>query len=252
MTNNQDILALGYGIIPKKVMKDPDLTIEAKAIYSYIASYAGAGNTAFPSVDLICHDLNIGKDRFRKHRKLLLEKGYLVVEQHSNAGKYSNNLYTIPQTISTESKTEATELEEPLPDFTASEFQVADSSSTKNRTLNKNSGNTNSFKKNKNLLEEDDDEPNLNKHDFIWWEENWTAHLGSYPPYTKKIHQALQRWIEFFGDEEMVQHAFLLASKYGAKSYAYLECILKNWRDEGIETIEEVYDRELSERQVGY
>lgn len=171
MTNNQDILSLGYGVIPKMVMKDPDLTIEAKAIYSYIASYAGAGHTAFPSVDLICHDLNIGKDRFRKHRRQLIEKGYLVVEQHSNGGKYSNNLYTIPQTISTQiKKEEATELEEPLPDFTASAPQSTEPSSTENRTLNKNSGNSNSFKKNSILLEDDDNQINLNEHDFIWWE----------------------------------------------------------------------------------
>jgi hypothetical protein len=36
----------GYGVLPKYVMIDPDLTIEAKGIYAYFCSYAGSGNTA--------------------------------------------------------------------------------------------------------------------------------------------------------------------------------------------------------------
>lgn len=52
-TNEIDIFSMGYGHIAKLVMKDKDLTVEAKAIYSYIASYAGASDTAYPSVDLI-------------------------------------------------------------------------------------------------------------------------------------------------------------------------------------------------------
>ena len=45
----EGINCMGYGIIPKYVMLDPDLTIEAKAIYAYFCSFAGSGNTAFPS-----------------------------------------------------------------------------------------------------------------------------------------------------------------------------------------------------------
>ena len=48
-TNEIDIFSMGYGHIAKLVMKDKDLTVEAKAIYSYIASYAGASDTAYPS-----------------------------------------------------------------------------------------------------------------------------------------------------------------------------------------------------------
>lgn len=64
-TNEIDIFSMGYGHIAKLVMKDKDLTVEAKAIYSYIASYAGASDTAYPSADLICYDLSIGKERFQ-------------------------------------------------------------------------------------------------------------------------------------------------------------------------------------------
>ena len=59
--NEIDINCMGYGTIAKFVMKDTELTAEAKAIYCYIASYAGSGDTAYPSVELMCHDLNFGK-----------------------------------------------------------------------------------------------------------------------------------------------------------------------------------------------
>ena len=47
---------------------DKGVTIGAKAIYSDIASWIGAIDTIFPSVDVICKDLKIGKERFKKHK----------------------------------------------------------------------------------------------------------------------------------------------------------------------------------------
>ena len=53
----------GYGLVFKRVMKDTNISIEAKALYSYLSAYAG-DESAFPSVDLIKYELNIGKHRF--------------------------------------------------------------------------------------------------------------------------------------------------------------------------------------------
>lgn len=91
----QGIKAKGYGIIPKIVMQDKRLTIESKAIYSYFCTYAGAGETAFPSVGKICHDLCIGEERYRKHFKDLVKYGYITVEQLKEKGKFSRNIYTL-------------------------------------------------------------------------------------------------------------------------------------------------------------
>ena len=87
----------GYGKIPKSVMLDTRLTIDAKAIYAYFCSYAGAGETAFPGVEKICHDLGIKKqDTYRKHLKKLIECDYIRVKQiiHEN-GKFGSNEYTL-------------------------------------------------------------------------------------------------------------------------------------------------------------
>lgn len=87
----------GYGIVPKIVMQDPRLTRDAKAIYCYFASFAGKGDTAFPSVGKICLDLGFGtEDTYRRHFKLLKEYDYIRVSQQRNAaGKFFRNIYTL-------------------------------------------------------------------------------------------------------------------------------------------------------------
>lgn len=93
--NTNGVLSKGFGFSPKQVMKDTRLSIEAKAIYSYISSYAGAGMVAFPSVELICHDLNISKNRYLSHRKQLVDCGYISITRERKEKGFSNNIYTL-------------------------------------------------------------------------------------------------------------------------------------------------------------
>ena len=95
----QGVMAKGYGTIPKVVMQDEDLSIEAKAIYSYIASYAGAGQTAFPSVSITTKHLGISKNRYYKHRKYLEDKGYISIERLRTENGFSKNIYTLNSTV---------------------------------------------------------------------------------------------------------------------------------------------------------
>jgi len=86
----------GYGIVPKYVMLDKDLTIESKAIYAYFCSYSGAGNCAFPGRDKILADLCMSKDAYYRHYNLLLTNGYITVEQVRNTGsRFVRNIYTL-------------------------------------------------------------------------------------------------------------------------------------------------------------
>lgn len=91
----QGIFENGYGFIAKKVMKDKRLHIYSKAIYSYICSYSGKGNDAFPSQKLICADLGISKDSLSKYLKPLKEFGYITTKQDNKNGKFGNTVYTI-------------------------------------------------------------------------------------------------------------------------------------------------------------
>lgn len=85
----------GYGLVFKRVMKDTNISIEAKALYSYLSAYAGADESAFPSVDLIKHELNIGKHRFLRAKNELISSGYLNVSRKQSNNIYGSNLYTL-------------------------------------------------------------------------------------------------------------------------------------------------------------
>lgn len=92
----QGVDVLGYGKIPKAVMQDRRLTVTAKAIYAYFSSFAGAGTSAFPSVEKACYDLGINRpETFIKHRKNLEQYGYVTVEQIREKGKFARNIYTL-------------------------------------------------------------------------------------------------------------------------------------------------------------
>ena len=65
------IMSQGHGVLAKKVMRDKRLSIEAKAIYSYMVTFAGSGNSDLPSVELQLIELGISKSTYYKHRKQL-------------------------------------------------------------------------------------------------------------------------------------------------------------------------------------
>jgi len=84
----------GYGKIYKLAMRDRELPLLAKSIYSYFCAYAGSTTKAYPRRDKIVRDLNINKDTFTKHLNMLVDEGYIAKERTS-----AGNLYTIVQTV---------------------------------------------------------------------------------------------------------------------------------------------------------
>ena len=93
--NKNSILRDGYGIIPKIVMRDKNLSIEAKAIYAYLIAFAGDKKTCYPSRDLMCEELGISINRFTKHLKTLKESGYIKVERIKSGNLKAKNIYEI-------------------------------------------------------------------------------------------------------------------------------------------------------------
>ena len=86
----------GYGMVPKLVMQDKRLTAVSKAIYAYFCSYAGVGQTAFPSRAKIISDLGLSINTYYKHFGLLKEYGYVKAEQQkTKKGQFKRNLYTL-------------------------------------------------------------------------------------------------------------------------------------------------------------
>lgn len=92
----EGVMAKGFGIICKFPMLDPDLNLAAKAIYALLCSYAGNGDTAFPSRDKMMGLLQIGKDKYYSGLKQLTTQGYVTVEKRQAAnGHFDSNIYTI-------------------------------------------------------------------------------------------------------------------------------------------------------------
>ena len=89
--------AYGYGILPRAVMIDERLDIKAKGIYCYMASYAGAGDTAFPEKKNILYHLKISENTYYRYLNQLIEYNYIIPIQRKEAGRYGVCDYILSQ-----------------------------------------------------------------------------------------------------------------------------------------------------------
>jgi len=239
--NNSDELKLvgvmekGYGIIPKLVMKDKELSVEAKSIYAYFCSYAGAGNTAFPSVDLICADLNISDKRFRKHRDLLVEKGYLLVEQKRTSGDFSSNIYTLPNEIYQPSA---------YGRFGSTRNGSTQIGSMQNDSTNNNSINNNSINNNKKTTTTENSR--LSSSEF----QKLISMYEDIAPgsINKTISEHIGADLDEYGFE-LVEKAFEVAALQNKRFYSYISGILRNWKNEGVRSVADLEDKKKSAKR---
>lgn len=134
--NKNSILRDGYGIIPKIVMRDKNLSIEAKAIYAYLIAFAGDKKTCYPSRDLMCKELGISINRFTKHLKTLKESGYIKVERVKSGNLKAKNIYEIIM-----------DERDRCINFRDIENEYLENEYTNNNSLNNNSVNNNSINK---------------------------------------------------------------------------------------------------------
>ena len=200
----EGILKKGYGISPKLVMQDPNLSIEAKAIYAYMASFAGNGVQAFPSISKACKDLNVSKNRFLKHRKQLIESGYITVKKERKEGKFDNNIYVINYTV-------------------ASNHRHGKTPPRQNEATNNNS----SFNNNSSLIGSSKGAENP----FKFYEKNF----GVLSPF---IAENIEEWCEDLSDELVIE-AMKLALKAN-KQFNYAEGIMRSWTHNNIKTLDDV------------
>lgn len=248
----EGVFSKGYGTVPKMVMKDEDLTIEAKGIYAYLCSYAGAGETAFPSVSLMCKDLGISDNRLYKHRKLLVDKGYLRIERERLENGFSKNIYTISSVVHLQNEgipNEPVDLQNVgIGNVDIQNLDIGNEG-TNNNSLNNNSFNNNNINNsssgssnNKNINKKEksekinsDQKSKTNVHKF------YQANFGLEPP---TIAEDLEYWIKDL-NEELVILALQKTIEH-EKTYSYAKGIMKKWTNKGIETVADVEAQELS------
>ncbi len=83
----------------QNVMRSSELSPESKAIYGYLASFAGCKNTCFPSRKMMLKELQMSETRFSKHMNPLIALGVVSVTRERNGNVYGKNIYTINHEI---------------------------------------------------------------------------------------------------------------------------------------------------------
>lgn len=130
----------GYGIVYQKIMRNKNLTVEAKAIYAYLCSFAGNGTECYPGVDLMAIELCMSKDRLYKHLNILVNEGIIEKSQSRNGNRWGKTVYKIRH----KSGCENTCFE--YPGNTYPENVVVENSGDVIQDINSNSSNNNSLK----------------------------------------------------------------------------------------------------------
>jgi hypothetical protein len=86
----------GYGIVSQLPMKDRELSIQAKGVYSYLVSCAGNDKQTYPTQEKMCYDLGIKKvDTLKKYIKQIQARGYIKIVKTKKGNLYYRNVYLI-------------------------------------------------------------------------------------------------------------------------------------------------------------
>ena len=215
------ILSNGYGLYPRLVARDKDLTIEAKAIYAYLVSFAGNNNVCFPSRDLILSELGTSKDRFYKHMKLLKDKGYIKVHKKREGKNFSNNVYEII--------------------LDKRDIQCPGFKDTENKDTNNNSLNNNNI--NNSIYIDKEKLPNKLKEFSKLYEQNIGLINGIVAEYLIELSETIE--------VGLFKKAIEIATDKGRCNLGYIKGIIKQWLDVNIKTLEQLEAYKLQQSKKG-
>lgn len=231
MTEQIKTSITGYGLVFKRVMKDTNLNIEAKALYAYLSSYAGSSGTAFPSVSLICHELNISEKRFKKYRKQLEYYGYLSVKRNRTDNGFSKNIYTIEHN--------------PVSGSFVPVQIVPGQSVTGRFVTEQNVGTTINSITNNNITNNRDKNNSSSKQQspFDFYQKNGFGVLNAH------VHDEMEMYLDSFeyNSNEIIIASMKIAIDRNKISWGYTKGILKTWIDAKLNSIEDVraYEKKL-------
>ena len=66
-----------FGIINQEVVSDPELSLQAKGVYSLICTFANKERTCFPSIALLADLCDVNPSTIHRNINKLKEKGYI-------------------------------------------------------------------------------------------------------------------------------------------------------------------------------
>ncbi|MBM7698661.1 DnaD domain protein [Kurthia huakuii] len=219
---HEGILEKGYGLIPQLLTRDKSLSIEAKAIYAYLAAFAGTTQKAFPGVKLICDELNISENRYLKHRKQLLDRGYIEIKRKRLENGFSKNIYSLKQSIPVH-----------LQNVGIGNVGIGNvgigNEGTKSNIFKSNISKSNSIQKQQ-LQKED--RSSLSSQIFKFYENEF----GPLSPY---ISEEIDYMIKE-SNEELVLEALKISVLANKRTIKYAAAIVRNWNNENIKTVSDL------------
>lgn len=128
-----------FGVVYQDVTRLNTLPIEAKGLYAYLASLSDVNDECYPTVDLICHELGISKDRFYKYMRILVAAGVVKKVQIKTEGcRFGRNVYKLTHEVYFSEK--------PYTEKSDTEIPTAESKDTNNKSINNKSINNKNIK----------------------------------------------------------------------------------------------------------
>ncbi len=235
------ILSNGYGLIPKSVTRDKELTMESKAIYGYLASFAGSGGYCYPSKELMISELGTTEKRFNKNIKLLKEHGYIKVHKRRKGNRNDSNLYELLMDIR---DIEIAKKEFDTSRFDSGQFDRVQNDSgqfdsVQNAPPNINSLNSNSINNSKYIDKENSS--NKLKEFRILYEQNIGLINGITAEYLIELSETI--------DVNLFKRAIEIATDKGKCNLGYIKGIIKQWLDANIRTLEQLEAYKLQQEQ---
>ena len=229
---NTSILSDGYGLIPKKISRDKDLTMEAKAIYGYLASFAGSGGYCYPSKELMISELGTTEKRFNKNIKILKEHGYIKVHKRRKGNRNDSNLYELLMDIR---DIEIAKKEFDTGRFDSGQFDRVQNDSGQFDSVQNDPPNINSFNNNSSNISkyiDKENSPNKLKEFRILYEQNIGLINGITAEYLIELSETI--------DVNLFKRAIEIATDKGKCNLGYIKGIIKQWLDANIRTLEQL------------
>lgn len=227
----EGILEKGYGLIPQLLMRDKSLSIEAKAIYAYLAAFAGTTQQAFPGVQLICDELNISEKRYLKHRKQLLDRGYVDITRKRLENGFSKNLYILKQNIPYPVNSSAYE--------TFGYQNVGGQNVGGQNVGTKSNISKNNISKNNSIQKQQlqkENQSSLSSEIFKFYE-------SEFGPLTPFVSEEIEYMIKDC-NEELALEALKKSVLANKRSIKYASAITRNWKNENIKTLADLQANE--------
>ena len=76
-TNRRRLGIRRFGIVNQTVVSDPELSLQAKGVYSLICTFANKERTCFPSIGLLADLCNVNPSTIHRNINKLKERGYI-------------------------------------------------------------------------------------------------------------------------------------------------------------------------------